>query len=199
MRSVDEHPAIASIARSLSLREPTLAERDEPYWESAVALVLRPATDDDLDLLFIRRAERHGDPWSGQIGLPGGRYSASDISLETTALRETEEELGLIVSGAGRVLGALDELRPRNPALPPMIVRPYVAAVIDPPELVPNVEVAEYRWIGLRSLFSPETRINTSVEVRGMRLRVDAYQSGDFTIWGLTEMIVSSFREAIGR
>ena len=78
---------LARLAQALSTHAPTLAERDEPFKEAAVALVLRPRSDDDCDLLLIRRAVRAGDPWSGQIGLPGGRFDASDDSLETTAIR----------------------------------------------------------------------------------------------------------------
>jgi 8-oxo-dGTP pyrophosphatase MutT (NUDIX family) len=113
---VATHPLVARLDRALAGRTPLLAERDEPFKEAAVALVLRPHPDGDAELLFIRRATRAGDPWSGQIGLPGGRYEPADDLLETTALRETLEEVGLDLRAGGRVLGALDELRPRTGA-----------------------------------------------------------------------------------
>jgi 8-oxo-dGTP pyrophosphatase MutT (NUDIX family) len=177
-------------------RVPALAERDEPFKEAAVALVLRQSgTTDDLDLLLIRRAQRAGDPWSGQIGLPGGRFEPNDSSLEETAVRETIEELGLDVRQHGVILGALDELRPRTPVLPPIIVRPYVCVVREVPTLVPSDEVAEYRWVRVGELFHPETRVNTTVRVRDYSMRVDAFQLGDFTVWGMTERILSTFAE----
>ena len=180
----------------MDARVPALAERDEPFKEAAVALVLRAAAaDDDLELLLIRRAQREGDPWSGQIGLPGGRFERGDASLEETAVRETIEELGLDVRHHGIVLGALDELRPRTPVLPPIIVRPYVCVVRDVPTLVPSEEVAEYRWVRVGALFHPDARVNTSVRVRDFSMRVDAYQLGDFTVWGMTERILSTFAE----
>lgn len=175
-------------------RVPALAERDEPFREAAVALVLRAAAD-DLELLLIRRAQREGDPWSGQIGLPGGRSERHDASLEETAVRETSEELGLDVRTHGTVLGALDELRPRTPVLPPIIVRPYVCMVREVPTLVPSEEVAEYRWVRVGELFHPQTRVKTTVRVREFSMRVDAYQLGDFTVWGMTERILSTFAE----
>ena len=186
-------PFIARIARALAGRTPRLAERDEPYFEAAVALILRPRGDDDGDLLLIRRATRAGDPWSGQIGLPGGRFSPGDPSLEETALRETIEEVGLDLRAEGQVLGALDEMRPRTPVLPPIIVRPYVCVVERVPPLVLSDEVAEVRWVALGELFAPSARVRTTVTVRETRMHVEAYQHGDFTIWGMTERILAGF------
>ena len=198
MNAAAAHLLVDRIARALAGRTPLLAERDEPFKEAAVALILRPRADDDLDLLLIRRASRAGDPWSGQIGLPGGRFSEGDASLEATALRETAEEVGLDLRAHGHVLGVLDELRPRTAVLPPIIVRPYVCLLGQAPVLVLNDEVAEARWVALGELFSPGMRVNTSVTVRDLRLRVDAYQHGDFTIWGMTERILADF-EALWR
>ncbi|HEU5170288.1 MAG TPA: NUDIX domain-containing protein, partial [Gemmatimonadales bacterium] len=76
-------------------------------------------------LLLIRRAERAGDPWSGQMGLPGGRHHPGDPDLLATAIRETEEEVGLALD-ASRCIGVLDDVAPRTPDLPPIAVRPFV-------------------------------------------------------------------------
>ncbi len=187
------HPLVARLERALAGRTPQSAERDEPFKEAAVALVIRPRADDDAELLFIRRALRAGDPWSGQIGLPGGRFEPADASLEETALRETFEEVGLDLRAEGRVLGMLDEIRPRTPVLPPIIVRPYVVVVERPPDLVLSDEVAEVRWVRVSELFVPGARVSTTVSVRDLSLRVDAFQHGDFTIWGMTERILSNF------
>lgn len=193
MTAVAKHPLVARLERALAGRAPRLAERDEPFKEAAVALVLRPREDDDADLLLIRRAMRAGDPWSGQIGLPGGRFEPDDATLEATAVRETFEEVGIDLRAEGLVLGALDEIRPRTPVLPPIIVRPYVTVLEHAPALVLSDEVAEVRWVRLRELFVPGARVNTTVTVREYRMQVDAYQHGDFTIWGMTERILSTF------
>jgi 8-oxo-dGTP pyrophosphatase MutT (NUDIX family) len=193
LNALAPHPLVARIERALAGRTPQSAERDEPFKEAAVALILRPLADDDAELLFIRRAQRVGDPWSGQIGLPGGRFEPADASLEETALRETLEEVGLDLRAEGRVLGMLDEIRPRTPVLPPIIVRPYVVVVERTPELVLSDEVAEVRWVRVSELFVPGARVSTEVSVRDFRMRVDAFQHGDFTIWGMTERILSTF------
>jgi len=189
-------PPFARVKRALEAREPVLAERDEPFKEAAVALVLRatPAMD-DVELLLIRRAVRDGDPWSGQIGLPGGRWERDDGTLERTALRETQEEVGIDVGAHGMVIGQLDDLRPRTPVLPPIIVRPFVVALHSSPQLRSNYEVAETRWVRVGALFHPDARVRTSVHVRDIRMTVDAYQLGDFTVWGMTERILGTFAE----
>ncbi len=188
-------PLVARLAGALAARTPRRAERDEPFREAAVALVLRPVAPDDADLLFIRRATRAGDPWSGQIGLPGGRLDPADTSLEDAALRETLEEVGLDLRAHGRVLGELDDLRPRTPALPPIIVRPFVVVVPDAPALTLSDEVAEARWVRVGELLVPAARVETTVQVRDLRMRVTAYRHGDFTIWGMTERILATFEE----
>lgn len=194
MTGADLAPQFSRLQRALAARPAALAERDEPFKEAAVALVLRPAAD-DLEVLLMRRALREGDPWSGQVGLPGGRWDATDPSLEHTALRETLEEVGIDVVANGTVLGQLDELRPRTPVLPPIIVRPFVCALHADVPVVPNHEVAELRWVRLGQLFHPETRVRTSVRVREYQMKVDAYQLGDFTVWGMTERILATFEE----
>src|SRR5262245_51926666 len=86
---------------------------------AAVALILVPGHT-GLETLFIRRAVRVGDPWSGQVGLPGGRRDPADVDLEHTAIRETREELAVDLGLAER-LGPLDDLSPRTQLLPPIV------------------------------------------------------------------------------
>lgn len=196
MRAAGLPAPLARIQAAIAARPAALAERDEPYHEAAVAIVLKPSDiADDLELLLIRRAQRDGDPWSGQIGLPGGRFERQDTSLEDTALRETMEEVGLDLRAHGVVLGQLDELRPRIPVLPPVIVRPFVCALREFPPLVTSDEVAEFRWVRVGALFHRDARVRTNVNVRNVQMKVDAYQLGDFTVWGMTERILATFAE----
>ena len=197
MTGATTHPFVARVSRALEAREARRAERDEPYGEAAVAVILRPSAVSGAELLLIRRAEREGDPWSGQIGLPGGRIDRTDPSLEATAIRETHEEVGIDLARAGEILGALDELRPRTPHLPPIIVRPYVAVVHETVDLRPNREVAEARWVSLDALLAPSARVRTEVSVRGMTFHVEAFQHEAFIVWGMTERILTGFAELL--
>lgn len=186
--------SVADIARALAGRTPAVAERDEPFGEAAVALVLH-AGDDGLETLFIKRATRADDPWSGQIALPGGRRHDGEDSLLLTAMRETLEEIGLDLAAHGQLLGALNELRPRNPLLPPIIVRPYVFAIEAHPALVLNEEVSEAFWAPLRYVFDPACKREITIHVAGARMRRAAIGFGEHDIWGMTEKILRTFEE----
>jgi 8-oxo-dGTP pyrophosphatase MutT (NUDIX family) len=160
-----------------------------------VAVVLAPSPD---AVLLIRRAERAGDPWSGHMALPGGRRAPEDVDLLATARRETAEEVGLSLS-CSELLGILDDVVPRTPMLPPIAVRPYVFAVPERPPLVPNPEVAAFRWVQLDQLLHPETYHSVRLQVRGESRDFPAYQLDEAVVWGMTERIMTSLLEQLDR
>lgn len=190
------HPEVMRIARALASRAPVAAERDEPFKEAAVALVLHPAVE-GLEALFIKRATREGDPWSGQIALPGGRRNPGESSLLVTAVRETMEEIGLDLGVHGELLGELDELRPRNPILPPIIVRPYVFAVRERLDFVLSDEVADTFWAPLRDVFDPVNKREIKIQFNNAYMRRPAIGYGGHEIWGMTEHILRTFEELV--
>lgn len=180
--------ALAAALREHVRREE--ADEDGLRW-AAVALVLRGATLGNAELLFIRRAQRAGDPWSGHVAFPGGRRDVADPSLEVTARRETREELSLDLGIDAALLGVLDDLRPRSPALPSIAVRPYVFALTRDVTLVPNHEVHSTFWVPVAELRDPSRSTEHIFDRDGARLRFPAYRSGDDIVWGMTERIVT--------
>jgi len=186
---------IASAVRSHPL---VFAGRDGTYFEAAVALILRERDNGALDLLFIKRARRDDDPWSGQIAFPGGRRDAGDESLEATAVRETLEEVGLDLERDGTIIGALDEARPRIAVLPPVIVRPYVATVSADATAGLSDEVAGVFWAPLDEILSPAAARDTEIVVRGVTSLRPAIHFDGNVIWGMTEYILRGFQEIIG-
>jgi 8-oxo-dGTP pyrophosphatase MutT (NUDIX family) len=163
---------------------------------AAVALVLLE-TGQGLETLFIRRAVRAGDPWSGQVALPGGRRAAGDADLLATAIRETREETGVELSGSER-LGALDDLHPQTPTLPPVVVRPFVFALGRRPALVPSDEVERAFWVPLARLAAADARRSVTLTVRGEARTFAAYLVDEELIWGMTERILTPFLRQIG-
>lgn len=166
---------------------------------AAIALVLRPSAAGDPELLMIKRAEVERDPWSGHIACPGGRMDPIDPNLEFTAVRETWEETGINLSIDGRVLGTLDDLTPRTPSLPPLIIRPFVAVVKPEVAIVPSIEVAEAFWVPLAAIRETTAWSRAMVRVRGVGEREESvFRHGDYTVWGLTHRALTQFVELLG-
>lgn len=192
------HPLLRHLADALARMPGVAAEQDGSPARAAVAVTLRPGLGESLELLLIRRAEREGDPWSGQIALPGGRWSPNDTSLLHTALRETWEETGLDLSQAGLVLGTLDELRPRTATLPSIIITPVVVALEVAPPLVLSDEVADAFWVSLDVLRDPARTRESHVRVRGATWHVPSFVLGEHVVWGLTERILRQLLARLG-
>lgn len=159
--------------------------------ETSVALMLAPGPH-GLDALFIRRAVRASDPWSGHIGLPGGRREPSDADLLATAIRETSEEIGLRLPPEA-LLGALDDVQPSTPSLPAIMIRPFVFGLAARPETKTSEEVAASYWISLGSLHA--ARGATKVLIREQLVEVPCFHIPELpeglVVWGLTYRILN--------
>jgi 8-oxo-dGTP pyrophosphatase MutT (NUDIX family) len=162
---------------------------------AAVAIVLAPGSLEGPELLLIKRAARQGDPWSGQMALPGGRLESGDGSLLQTARRETREETGIELT-VDQLLGELDDLRPRTRVLPPIVVRPFVFSLPYRPKVETSDEVTLHLWVPLGELQASATR--STVTVRGERLEVASYVVGPHVVWGMTEHIIKPIIELSG-
>jgi 8-oxo-dGTP pyrophosphatase MutT (NUDIX family) len=186
---------LAAVRRALRDHRPQRANAPDAR-PAAVALVLADVPGGDLEILLIRRAERADDPWSGQIALPGGRYDPADRDLLATAVRETREETGVDLSAA-EGLGPLDDLYPRTPTLPPVVVRPFVFAVPRRVALVPSDEVQRAFWLPLARLADPDVRREVTLTLRGAKRTFPAYLVNGEVIWGMTERILSPFLDLV--
>ncbi len=156
--------------------------------EAAVAVVVVPAGDRDSAILFIKRARHPGDPWSGQMALPGGRRDTSDQTLRATAIHETWEETRVDLRSA-EPLGQLDDHAPVTQVLPPILVRPFVFALPRRPRIQSNAEVARHLWASVSLLGSSER--DAKVRVRQADLLVSAYHVDGEVIWGMTHRIIN--------
>ncbi|AEF41144.1 Hydrolase, NUDIX family [Hoyosella subflava DQS3-9A1] len=162
---------------------------------AATALVL--CAEPEPLFVVIRRATRHGDPWSGHAALPGGRCDKSDVDAAATARRETHEEIGLIV---GEPVGQLDDIGGR---FHKGVVTPVVFQISRAQPLHPDPrEVAAAHWVPLSLLEDPKRRTRHPHRKIGPWPAWD-YQTGDvppldsLIIWGLTHRILSNFLDVI--
>ncbi len=160
--------------------------------EAAVAVVLVPSPD---RLLLIRRADRAGDHWSGQVALPGGRREMRDGDLLDTAIRETAEEVGVILDRA-QLAGRLDDLGPLTPVLPPLVVRPFIFLLEDTPDLHLNGEVAAAEWVELAEITASGVRGVRRFLVAGTERPMAGFDLPIGFLWGMTERILSPLLSA---
>ncbi|MGC9130862.1 MAG: NUDIX domain-containing protein [Pyrobaculum sp.] len=128
-------------------------------------------------VLLIRRVSREGDPWSGQVAFPGGRWREGEDLLQT-AVREVEEEVGV------RPTGLVGVMAPQSPKNAPWLkVVPFVFDRWEG-EVRPNPrEVAEARWVAREELAEEEW------------MGRYAYVAGSWVIWGLTFRILKGLVE----
>ncbi len=129
----------------------------------------------------------------GEISLPGGRRDPTDESFLHTALRETEEEVG-VPSDAIHVLGALDDV---ETIASRHLIRPYVGVLAEgvTPRITAAREVHELLHVPLAHLRSEDARIWKVVEGEGGSESQPAFGYEGHVIWGATARIVGQFIE----
>ncbi|MEK9723153.1 MAG: CoA pyrophosphatase [Rhodospirillaceae bacterium] len=154
-----------------------------------VPLVMR---DDGLTALLTQRTD-HLSNHPGQISFPGGHVDPGDGSPEETALRETEEEVGLHRRHI-EVLGQLDTYRVRTGFL----VTPIVGLVSPPFELAPDsFEVAEAFEVPMSFLMDPANHKQHSREHQGRTRHFYAMPYNGYYIWGATAGMLVNLYEVL--
>lgn len=161
---------------------------------ASVALIVR---DRQLpSVLLIKRAERSGDPWSGQVAFPGGKMQGGDRTVRHTAVRETMEEVGIDLSSSAEFLG-YGVMSTTHTGT--MDVVPSAFELKESVEVRPNAEVASFRWVGLDELLAPSARSTYALNREGREVDMPAYVVGDYVVWGLTYRILSSCLDVVNQ
>lgn len=162
--------------------------------QAAVSVVLRP-TEKDTEALFILRATKDGDPWSGHMAFPGGHLEDVDESLRHAAERETHEEIGLDLIRHGEFIGQIDPVQanPRGRDLD-MVVTPFVYELKQSDvRFEPNYEVADVLWGSLHDMHTGRSHTMGEFNVGGERVHYPGYGVGDEIVWGLTYRMLDLF------
>jgi 8-oxo-dGTP pyrophosphatase MutT (NUDIX family) len=164
---------------------------------SAVAMILQ-VREGELHILMIKRAEREGDPWSGHMAFPGGRMDKADANGFQVALRETEEEIGLILGEQDQCIGRLSDIitRPRRGPFG-MAVTPFVFRLDREVRFTPNEEVAEVIWVPLEFLLDPDNREQMVWKYKGISMPLPCYFYQGRRIWGLSLMMLDELMDLV--
>jgi len=154
---------------------------------ASVALIVRGRQVPSV--LLIRRAERVGDPWSGQVAFPGGKMQEGDTTARDTAVRETIEEVGIDLNESSEFLGYGGVATTHTGT---MNVVPAVFELKGSVDVKPNAEVASFRWVDLDELLAPSARSTYELDGGEGAVGMPAYRVGDYVVWGLTYRILSA-------
>jgi 8-oxo-dGTP pyrophosphatase MutT (NUDIX family) len=179
----------------LSERTPIILPPDASRRQAAVLLALFKHAS-DYHLIFTKRTEtlRHH---KGQISFPGGSYDVTDGGLLTTALRESQEEIGIRPQDV-TVIGRLDDQASFSTNFQ---ISPFVGLIPYPYAFRPNpIEVATVFAVPLSVLADPTTvRTYTRAREDGATIEDYEFYVGDHVIWGATARIIRHFLQVIKR
>lgn len=182
---------IETIHFALKSHDPVRHTVGETTRTAAVAAILKQ-TAGHTEALFILRATKDGDPWSGQMAFPGGHIESFDASSKDAAIRETQEEIGLDLNVHARYLGALNEVKanPRSRQID-MVVSPHLFVLENHDvNFAPNYEVADVLWGSLNDMYHGRSATQTQFAMKDDMQTFPGYDVGGQVVWGLTMRMV---------
>lgn len=181
-------PGMAAQARMAPHPRPGWPPEKEIAPRQGGVLILLYPYEGQLYLVLTRRTETV-EAHKGQISLPGGRREG-DESVQQTALREAQEELG-VSPNAVEVLGSLTPLY-----IPPsdFCITPIVGWTDIRPDWQPDaVEVAGVLEVPLRHLVDPTTVHKETWQRGELTMQVPYFLVQGHQVWGATAMVLSEF------
>jgi len=148
-----------------------------------------------LKTAFIKRSEYEG-VHSGQIAFPGGRFETEDITFQTTALRETWEEIG-VRSNEVEIIGQLTDVY-----IPPsnFLVKVFVGFCAQKPlYVIDKKEVQHVVEIEIEDLLNDKAKGEMEIlsSITKSKVTVPCYSINGVEIWGATAMIISELSDTL--
>ncbi|WP_396181598.1 NUDIX hydrolase [Flavobacterium sp.] len=187
--ATDAHIKMAPLERITYLKDKSYTENVPK--NAAVLLLVYPKNHIAHLALIVRNT--YPGVHSSQISFPGGKAELQDKTLEITALRETEEEVGVPMNKV-KIIRQCSEIY-----IPPsnFLVTPYLGFSKENLQFVPNPEeVQRVLELPIHQLLDDETIVNTKMTTSyATDIDVPAFQVENFLIWGATAMILSELKE----
>lgn len=165
---------------------------DNPELRRAAVLIPLLFKEGEWHVLVTQRTERL-EHHKGQVSFPGGARDEIDADLAATALRETEEEIG-VPPEAVEILGMLDDF----PTITYFNITPFVGVIPHPFAYRPNEhEVEAVIEVPLSFLRNPETLLVVPMERLGQVVDVLFWNYGSYTIWGATARMLKNLLDLV--
>lgn len=172
---------------------------DDSFIKSAVLLLIIPYKDNPYDLVLIRRTHRDKDKHAGEMSFPGGLFDSQlDKSFQDTALRETEEELGINRNNI-TILGCFDDhITPKK-----FIITPFVGYVDENQKMIKrDEEVQEIVKIPIIFFTDKKNYKERVYNLKENTIAVGKYtyrkdNNEKYVIFGATTHIIVSFIELV--
>lgn len=161
--------------------------------ESAVLALFYPDQTHRTRLLLMERAAYQG-VHASQISFPGGKKDRNDIDLQATALRETEEETGVLQKKIHVVRQITKTYIPPSN----FIVTPFIALIENTPVFRTNHEVASLIHLPLNELLDEQTVTVKNLSTSYMKnIDVPCFRFGRNIVWGATAMMLSEIKDLL--
>jgi len=146
----------------------------------------------DWFLILIKRSS-DGGVHSNQMAFPGGKYEKTDANVQYTALRETEEEIGISTNN----VSVIRQLSTMYILISGFKVFPFIGILNSKPQIsLNNAEVEDIYYIPIKD-FSRKNIKRKKISVRGNQIFTPYYHIQNQIVWGATAMIISEFIELI--
>jgi 8-oxo-dGTP pyrophosphatase MutT (NUDIX family) len=161
--------------------------------KAAVLVLFYPDSNNKTTFLLTQRADYNGTHAS-QISFPGGKYESKDFSLENTALRETHEEVGVLMQHVSIFKQMTDVYIPPSN----FIVTPFLSTIDFKPNFIKNHEVAELIHVYMAD-FLNENNVSSQVlsTSYAKNINVPCFKLNNYVVWGATAMMLSEIKELI--
>lgn len=183
---------MAPVERLKELKEQ--AKLKKSARQAGVMALFYPSTNFETHLILILRKTYKG-VHSNQVGFPGGKVEPEDASLKDTALRETEEEVGV----SSKVISVLKKLT--EIYIPPsnFFVHPFIGITPQTPKFVAQDDEVEALIEVPLPLFMDDRIVTTKKITTSYATNIDvpAFILNDHVVWGATAMMLSEVRELL--
>ena len=163
--------------------------------QSAVLALFYPDKENITNFLLMQRANYNG-VHAAQVSFPGGKKDSKDINLLQTALRETEEEVGV---SSNKII-VFKELT--QTYIPPsnFIVTPYMGLVQKTPVFEINNEVEKLIEVNIKDLLDERSVSSKNLSTSYMQnINVPCFKLNNYIVWGATAMMLSEIKDILRR